>query len=66
MFEESVIKNALKEENKIGGGGNGTVYRLDKQHVVKKLNISVGKKGPNDTAGSVKFFSQNSLFQRRF
>jgi serine/threonine-protein kinase len=51
MFEESAIENALKEGNKIGGGGNGSVYRLDEQYVVKKLNISVGKKGPNDTAG---------------
>lgn len=50
MFEESAIKNALKEENRIGGGGNGSVYRLDEQYVVKKLNVSIGKKGPNDTA----------------
>lgn len=50
MVEESEVINCIKEENKINSGGNGAVYRLSEANVVKKLNISVGKNGPNETA----------------
>lgn len=50
MYDESVIKEILCDGTKrVGGGGNGSVYQLDEKNVVKKLNVSIGKK-PNDVA----------------
>lgn len=50
MYDESIIKKFLNDgTKKVGGGGNGSVYQLDEKYVVKKLNVSIGKK-PNDVA----------------
>jgi len=50
LLSEETVRKSIIEENIIGKGGNGVVYRIPETDlVVKKLNISISKNGIKDS-----------------